>query len=116
MNRMGVLFCLVHGRTASLFLRRKWYESLLSSFGQSRRHLLPEQVGLSIARIVARVSNTQRSMIRLPTSFLPRNRRSHQMGWSASTAVRMTKRHGHIRPEAQRQALKGLLRKTFRWV
>ena len=27
------------------------------------------------------------------------------LGWSASTAVRMTKRYGHIRPEAQRQAL-----------
>ena len=30
------------------------------------------------------------------------------LGWSASTAVRMTKRYGHIRPEAQRQALKGV--------
>jgi hypothetical protein len=27
------------------------------------------------------------------------------LGWSASTAVRMTKRYGHIRPEVQRQAL-----------
>jgi len=26
-------------------------------------------------------------------------------GWSASTAIRMAKRYGHIRPEAQRQAL-----------
>jgi integrase len=27
------------------------------------------------------------------------------LGWSASTAVRMAKRYGHIRPEVQRQAL-----------
>jgi integrase len=27
------------------------------------------------------------------------------LGWSASTAVRMTKRYGHIRPETQRRAL-----------
>jgi integrase len=27
------------------------------------------------------------------------------LGWSASTAIRMAKRYGHIRPEAQRQAL-----------
>jgi integrase len=30
------------------------------------------------------------------------------LGWSASTAVRMIKRYGHIRPEAQRQALAGV--------
>jgi integrase len=30
------------------------------------------------------------------------------LGWSASTAVRMAKRYGHIRPEAQRQALAGV--------
>jgi integrase len=30
------------------------------------------------------------------------------LGWSASTAVRMTKRYGHIRPEAQRQALEAV--------
>jgi hypothetical protein len=30
------------------------------------------------------------------------------LGWSASTAVRMAKRYGHIRPEAQRQALTGV--------
>jgi integrase len=30
---------------------------------------------------------------------------SHILGWSASTAVRMSKRYGHIRPEVQRQAL-----------
>jgi hypothetical protein len=29
------------------------------------------------------------------------------LGWSASTAVRMAKRYGHIRPEVQRQALEG---------
>jgi integrase len=27
------------------------------------------------------------------------------LGWSASTAVRMAKRYGHIRPEVQRQAV-----------
>jgi hypothetical protein len=27
------------------------------------------------------------------------------LGWSARTAVHMAKRHGHIRPEVQRQAL-----------
>jgi len=27
------------------------------------------------------------------------------LGWSASTAVRMAKRYGHIRPEVQRRAL-----------
>ena len=27
------------------------------------------------------------------------------LGWSASTAVHMAKRYGHIRPEVQRQAL-----------
>jgi integrase len=30
------------------------------------------------------------------------------LGWSASTAVRMAKRYGHIRPEAQRQALESI--------
>jgi Phage integrase family len=30
------------------------------------------------------------------------------LGWSASTAIRMAKRYGHIRPEAQRQALAGI--------
>lgn len=30
------------------------------------------------------------------------------LGWSASTAIRMAKRYGHIRPDAQRQALKGV--------
>jgi integrase len=30
------------------------------------------------------------------------------LGWSASTAVRMAKRYGHIRPEVQRQALAGI--------
>ncbi len=30
------------------------------------------------------------------------------MGWSASTAVRMIKRYGHIRPEAQRRALESI--------
>jgi hypothetical protein len=30
------------------------------------------------------------------------------LGWSASTAIRMAKRYGHIRPEAQRQALEGI--------
>ena len=30
---------------------------------------------------------------------------SQILGWSASTAVRMSKRYGHIRPEVQRQAL-----------
>jgi site-specific recombinase XerD len=30
------------------------------------------------------------------------------LGWSASAEVRMTKRYGQIRPEAQRQALKGV--------
>ena len=29
------------------------------------------------------------------------------LGWSASTAVRLIKRYGHIRPEARRQALTG---------
>jgi len=33
---------------------------------------------------------------------------AHILGWSASTAVRMAKRYGHIRPEAQRQALGGV--------
>ena len=33
---------------------------------------------------------------------------AHILGWSASTAVRMAKRYGHIRPEAQRQALAGV--------
>ena len=30
------------------------------------------------------------------------------LGWSASTAVRMAKRYGHIRPEAQRRALESI--------
>lgn len=30
------------------------------------------------------------------------------LGWSASTAVRMAKRYGHIRPEVQRQALESI--------
>lgn len=30
------------------------------------------------------------------------------LGWSASTAMRMAKRYGHIRPEAQRQALESI--------
>ena len=30
---------------------------------------------------------------------------AHILGWSASTAVRMAKRYGHIRPKVQRQAL-----------
>jgi integrase len=30
------------------------------------------------------------------------------LGWSASTAVRMARRYGHIRPEVQRQALEGV--------
>jgi len=30
---------------------------------------------------------------------------AHILGWSASTAVRMAKRYGHIRPDVQRQAL-----------
>jgi hypothetical protein len=33
---------------------------------------------------------------------------AHILGCSASTAVRMAKRYGHIRPEAQRQALAGV--------
>jgi hypothetical protein len=30
------------------------------------------------------------------------------LGWSPSTTIRMTKRYGHIRPDAQRQALEGI--------
>lgn len=30
------------------------------------------------------------------------------LGWSASTAIRMAKRYGHIRPDAQRQALESI--------
>jgi hypothetical protein len=30
------------------------------------------------------------------------------LGWSASTAVRMAKRYGHIRPDVQRRALEGI--------
>jgi integrase len=30
------------------------------------------------------------------------------LGWSASTAIRMAKRYGHIRLEAQRQALESI--------
>jgi integrase len=33
------------------------------------------------------------------------------LGWSASTAVRMAKHYGHIRPEAQRRALDAVARK-----
>lgn len=33
---------------------------------------------------------------------------AHILGWSASTAVRMAKRYGHIRPEVQRQALEAI--------
>ncbi len=33
---------------------------------------------------------------------------AHILGWSASTALRMAKRYGHIRPEVQRQALEGI--------
>jgi integrase len=33
---------------------------------------------------------------------------AHVLGWSASTAVRMAKRYGHIRPEAQRLALEAI--------
>jgi integrase len=33
---------------------------------------------------------------------------AHILGWSASTAIRMAKRYGHIRPDVQRQALKGI--------
>ena len=35
------------------------------------------------------------------------------LGWSASTAVRMIKRYGHIRPDAQRQALAGVATKEI---
>lgn len=33
---------------------------------------------------------------------------AHILGWSASTAIRMAKRYGHIRPEAQRLALEAI--------
>jgi integrase len=33
---------------------------------------------------------------------------AHILGCSASTAVRMTKRYGHIRPDVQRQALEAV--------
>jgi integrase len=33
---------------------------------------------------------------------------AHILAWSASTAIRMAKRYGHIRPEVQRQALDGV--------
>ena len=36
------------------------------------------------------------------------------LGWSASTAIRMAKRYGHIRPEAQRQALAGVATEKIR--
>lgn len=36
------------------------------------------------------------------------------LGWSASTAVRMAKRYGHIRPEVQRQALTGIATQEIR--
>jgi hypothetical protein len=37
-----------------------------------------------------------------------RQRSFDTLGWSASTAIRMAKRYGHIRPDTQRQALKGV--------
>jgi integrase len=36
------------------------------------------------------------------------------LGWSASTAIRMAKRCGHIRPDAQRQALKNVATEQIR--
>ena len=36
------------------------------------------------------------------------------LGWSASTAVRMAKHYGHIRPEAQRQVLAGVATQEIR--
>ena len=39
---------------------------------------------------------------------------AHVFGWSASTAVRMAKRFGHIRPEAQWQALAGVATQKIR--
>ena len=36
------------------------------------------------------------------------------LGWSASTAVRMANRYGHIRPEVQRQALEAIATAEFR--
>lgn len=36
------------------------------------------------------------------------------LGWSASTAIRMAKRYGHIRPDAQRQALVGVATEEIR--
>jgi len=36
------------------------------------------------------------------------------LGWSATTAVRMAKRYGHIRPEAQRRALDVIATEDFR--
>ncbi|MGH9439670.1 MAG: tyrosine-type recombinase/integrase, partial [Terriglobia bacterium] len=33
---------------------------------------------------------------------------AHILGWSASTAIRMAKRYGHIRPDAQRRALESI--------
>ncbi|SRR5260370_38623175 len=38
------------------------------------------------------------------------------LGWSASTAVRMAKRYGHIRPEAQGKLWRDSLHKKFRQV
>jgi integrase len=38
---------------------------------------------------------------------------AHILGWSASTAVRMAKRYGHIRPEVQRQALDAVATKEI---
>lgn len=35
------------------------------------------------------------------------------LGWSASTAVRMAKRYGHIRPEVQRRALEAVATEEF---
>lgn len=36
------------------------------------------------------------------------------LGWSASTAIRMAKRYGHIRPDAQRQALENMATEQIR--
>ena len=35
------------------------------------------------------------------------------LGWSASTAVRMARLYGHIRPEVQRAALDGIATQDF---
>jgi site-specific recombinase XerD len=36
------------------------------------------------------------------------------LGWSASTAIRMAKRYGHIRSDAQRQALENVTTEQIR--